>query len=171
MRVRRAFGMLHCATSLACAPSAPHGSAEARPAGNFAAVVRALVADSAMAGAGRAERPVTAEDSVTSRLLDQAGIPMASRVDGQALLCPASTLANGAPPPGLRGYYLRVEVVPDVRNPADSTVRVVRITHSCQFMYQGTFSRGGTFATTAYWEVRLRDGHWQIARLLARSFT
>lgn len=171
MKCRLALYVLHGATSLACAVSAPHGSVVATPADDFASVIRVLIADSAMTGAGRAERPVTAADSVTSRLLDQAGVPVAPRVDEQGLLCPASTLANGAPPPGPRGYYLRVEVVPDARNPTDSAVRVVRITHSCQFMYQGKFSRGGVFATTAFWEVRLRDGRWQIAGLLARSIT
>jgi hypothetical protein len=172
MNFRLALGVLPCAFSLACAVRAPQGSPGARPADGFASVIRAaLIADSAMLGAGRAERPVTAGDSVTARLLAQAELPVAPRVEGQMLLCPASTLANGAPPPGLRGYYLRVEVVPSTRAPTDSTVRVVLLTHSCRFMYKGEFSRGGIFATTAYWEVHLRDGRWQITRRLGRSMT
>ena len=127
--------------------------------------------DSAMTGAGRAERPVTVADSLSARLLDQAGVPTAPRTTGQPLLCPASTLANGTPPPGLRGYYVRIEIVPDTDVPTDSTVRVVRITHSCRFMYRGEFSRGGVFATTAFWKVQLRAERWQIVRLLARSIT
>jgi hypothetical protein len=171
MRFPLTLGLLHCATALACGSSAHRGSVEPRLADGFASVIRTLVTDSAMAGAGRAERPATAADSVTVRLLEQAGLPMAPRVEGQALLCPGSTLASGAPPPGVRGYYLRLEVVPGVQDPTDSTVRVVHVTHSCRYMYKGEFSRGGAFATTASWELRLRDGRWHIARWLGFSTT
>lgn len=171
MRVRLALGALHCATSLACAGAAPRRSAAARPADGLASIVRVLVTDSAMTGAGRAERPVTVADSVTARLLNQAGVPTTPPVVGQALLCPASTLASGAPPPGLRGYYVRVEVMPDADAPTDSTVRVVGVTHSCRFMYQGEFSGGGVFLTRAFWKVQLRDERWQIVRLLGLSIT
>ena|SRR5829696_7392270 len=121
MRSALGIALLHCATTLACAGSAARGAATARPDDGFASVIRVLVTDSAMGGAGRAERPATAADSITTRLLEQAGYRAAPRVEGQALLCPASTLANGAPPPGLRGYYLRLEVVPGMRDPMNST--------------------------------------------------
>ena len=124
-----------------------------------------------MTGAGRAERPVTPADSITARLLREAGHPVSPPSGSQVILCPGSTLANGAPAPGLRGYVLRVEVVPASDAPLDRTVRVVRVTHACRYMYQGEFHRGGVFATTAFWKVRLREGRWQIQRLLARSIT
>ena len=123
-----------------------------------------------MAGAGRADRPVTAEDTVTARLLREAGIPTSPPVR-ETLLCPGSTLANGAPPPGTRGYYLRLEIGPSHREPSDSTVRVVQVTHACRFMYQGEFHRGGAFSTTMFWEVRLRDARWRIGRRLGFSIT
>jgi hypothetical protein len=124
-----------------------------------------------MPGAGRAERPVTPIDTLTARLLNQAGVPVVPRIDGQDLLCPGSTLANGAPPPGPRGYYLRLDVAPGRQDPSDPTVRVISVTHACRYMYQGAFSRGGGFATTAFWEMQLRAGRWQVVRLLGRSIT
>ena len=171
MTFRLALRLLGSAASLACAGAAPRASAQASPADSFAAVIRTLVADSSMRGAGRAERPVTAADAVTARLLEEAGVPVASHVQGEDLLCPGSTLATGAPPRGPRGYYLRVETKPDARTPTDSTVHVVHLTYSCRFMYRGEFSRGGVFATTEFWEVHVRDGRWRIARLLGRAIT
>ena len=173
MRSRFLLGVILCTASVACTRSTSRPTA-ARPgdAAGFASVVRALVADSAMAwGAGRAERPATPADTVTARMLREAGHPVSPPSGPREILCPGSTLANGAPAPGLRGYVLRVEVVPTLDAPTDSTARVVRVTHACRYMYQGEFSRGGVFATTAFWDVRLREGRWQIVRLLARSIT
>jgi hypothetical protein len=166
------LGALLCTTSVACTRSTARPTARSGDADGFASVIRVLVADSAMAlGAGRAERPVTPADSVTARLLREAGHPVSPPSGAGDILCPASTLANGAPAPGLRGYVLDLTVVPSSDAPTDRTVRTVRVTHFCRYMYQGEFHRGGLFATTAFWEVRLREGRWQIVRLLARSLT
>jgi len=171
MTLPLAVHVLLCAALAACTRSTPRTAARPESDDGLASVIRVLVEDSAMAGAGRADRPVTAADPTTARLLRAAGHLTALPVRGQMLLCPSSTLADGTPPPDARGYYLRLEVVPSLREPSDSTVRVVEVTHSCRFMYQGEFSRGGVYSTTMFWEVRLRDGRWGIARRLGFSIT
>jgi hypothetical protein len=171
MTSRLAVRVLLCAALAACTRSAPRTVARPVSDDGMASVIRALVDDSAIAGAGRADRPVTVLDSVTARLLRAAGHPTALPVRGQTLLCPSSTLADGSPPPDARGYYLRLEVTPSLREPSDSTVRVVHVTHSCRFMYQGQFSRGGVYSTTMFWEVRLRDGRRVTTRRLGLAIT
>jgi hypothetical protein len=128
-----------------------------------------LLVDSARAIGAKADRTVWAADSVTAQLLRRAGHPLPPPPKGTTL-CPGSSLASDAPAPGPRGYFVRVEVGPG-SDPTDTTVRHVHITHSCQFMYRGAFSRGGVFATTEIWAVRLQDGRWQVDRLLARAIT
>lgn len=163
--------VLLCAAVMACARSAPRTAPRSGADDGLASVIRVLVADSAGAGTGGGRYPVSPADTFSARLLGQTGHPVIPPVRGEVLVCPGSTLANGAPHPGPRGYYLHLEIVPDARDSVDSTVRVVHVTHSCMFIYQGEARRGGVFATTAFWEVHRREGRWRIVRLLARAIT
>jgi hypothetical protein len=135
----------------------------------FASVVAQLVRDSTTSVGIGGETIVTPADSITARLMREAGRPLDARPDSR-LLCPGSTLASGETPPAPRGYFAKVEVRPST-DAADLASRTVIVTHSCGFMYRGKLGRGGAYALTEYWEVRLLDGRWRIARRTGVSVT
>lgn len=114
---------------------------------------------------------LVAGDSTTARLFLEAGRSVPLREQGMQLLCPGSTLANGEPAPGPRGYFVGVSVH-EITDPSAPGVRRVTVSHTCQFMHRGVLPRGGgAFMMGAIWELRLHDGRWRVARELGRMIT
>lgn len=146
--------LLGALTFLGLGASLPALDAQPMPNG-LGALVRELVVESLRHGGTRAGGLLVAADSASAAVLHLAAAPTESAPGPKALMCPASTEADGRPSPPPVGYV--VQAVLTVAT--DSTTARLQVTKSCFFRYRGggrRFGEGGT------WELRREAGRWQV---------